>query len=523
MQRFRLQGREPRDRQGADLRQGDGYRMMFSRWLKRVRAEKSPEVKEPFQDRVCDTDAVPSRDSTDEYDSHAGTVFRERADHTVSRNDIDPDALRVLYRLSRAGQVAYLVGGGVRDLLLGRRPKDFDIGTDAHPQQIKKLFRNCFLVGRRFRLAHIRFGTKVIETSTFRRQPDAASIEAPPSADIMHHRDNTFGTPVEDARRRDFTVNGLFYDIRTFKVIDHVGGLEDLERKVIRCIGEPGLRFREDPVRMLRAVRFAARLGFTIEPDAWSAILRHHVEIQKSAAPRVLEEISRLFAFRSAEKAFRLLRESRLLVDLFPEIEAYFVGGGDAEEYCRFLAELDRREGATDDPPPMSLLFGVLLYPLFEARVRAIESAGERPVLLAVAHEIVEPIATRFTMPRHAFFRVIHMFEAQHRFGSDPRRSGAQRFARRDVFGEALVLRRIALRAWRKPEHELLAWETLVAPASGEAGPLHAEHPGRAAHPAARFGDDGVRRRRRRGRRSGRRRDFPGQDAEAPIQSPQGL
>jgi poly(A) polymerase len=510
--------------------------MMFSRWLKRVRGEKPSGATEPVQERVHHEKAAHSQDRranavhardrnenatrsqerNEGYASHAGTVVRDRADHSVSRDSIDPDAITVLYRLSRAGHVAYLVGGGVRDLLLGRKPKDFDIGTDAHPQQIKKLFRNCFLVGRRFRLAHIRFGTKVIETSTFRRQPDTVSVDAPPSEDIMHHRDNTFGTPVEDARRRDFTVNGLFYDIRTFKVIDHVGGLADLERKVIRCIGDPGLRFREDPVRMLRAVRFAARLGFTIEREAWGAILRHHAEIQKAAAPRVLEEISRLFAFRSAEKAFRLLRESRMLVDMFPEIEAYFVGGGDVEEYCRFFSELDRRDGATDDPPPMALLFGVLMYPVFEARVRAIEGAGDRPVLLDVAHEVLEPVATRFAMPRHAFFRVIHMLEAQHRFGTDPRRAGAQRFARSDTFAEALALRRIALRARRKPEHELLAWETL-------AGPAQEPHSGR-GHSGAPSTDHGAPRRRRRGRRSRGRRGSDGREdasPETPSQAPE--
>lgn len=494
--------------------------MIFSRWLKRVRGEPASDATRQVQERVRHKHEGPAQDNARAYESHSGTVFRERSDHTISRNDIDPDALRVLYRLSRAGHVAYLVGGGVRDLLLGRRPKDFDIGTDAHPQQIKKLFRNCFLIGRRFRLAHIRFGTKVIETSTFRRQPDAASMEAPPSADIMHHRDNTFGTPVEDAQRRDFTVNGLFYDIRSFKVIDHVGGLADLEKRLIRSIGDPGLRFREDPVRMLRAVRFAARLGFTVEEQTWSAIKRHHAEIQKASAPRVLEEISRLFAYKSAEKAFRLLCDTGLLIDLLPEIQGYFTGGGDAEEYVRHLAELDRREGATDDPPPMSLLFGVLMYPLFEARIRAIEDSGARPVLLDVAHEILEPVATRFTMPRHVFFRAVHMFEAQHRFASDPRRAGAQRFARRDTFREAIVLRRIALRAKRKPEHELLAWETLL-PSAGEGADARPQHAGDAPPAAAGFPpDERRRRRRRRGRRPGRRRDSSGQDDGAPAQPP---
>ncbi|HKC13855.1 MAG TPA: CCA tRNA nucleotidyltransferase, partial [Vicinamibacteria bacterium] len=169
-----------------------------------------------------------------------------RAQHVISRKNIDPDALKVLYRLKNHGFVAYLVGGGVRDLLLERRPKDFDIGTSAHPQQIKKLFRNCFIIGRRFRLCHVRFGRKVVEVSTFRRQAQ------PEEGDTLIRRDNTFGPPEEDAFRRDFTVNALFYDIATFSVIDWVGGLEDLQRKVIRTIGDPAVRFREDPVRMLR-------------------------------------------------------------------------------------------------------------------------------------------------------------------------------------------------------------------------------------------------------------------------------
>src|SRR5262245_42106922 len=201
-----------------------------------------------------------------------------REDHTLSRRDVDPDALKVLYRLRDGHHVAYLVGGSVRDLLLGRRPKDFDIGTSAHPYQVKKLFRNCWIIGRRFRLAHVRFGPKVIEVATFRRQvqpgeevgPDgvpthehtapaaAAEFETAPAqpphdaalAEHALHHDNTFGTPEEDAFRRDFTINALFYDIGTFSVIDYVGGLDDLRDSIIRCIGDPMVRFREDPVRM---------------------------------------------------------------------------------------------------------------------------------------------------------------------------------------------------------------------------------------------------------------------------------
>src|SRR5690242_9481636 len=210
-----------------------------------------------------------------------------RSAHSISRREIDPDALKVLYRLHEHHYIAYLVGGSVRDLLLKRRPKDFDIGTSAHPHQVKKLFRNCWIIGRRFRLAHVKYGTKVIEVATFRRH--FASSESTPETDgvvadagvldgdqdgpttgrraqdHLIHRDNTYGTPEEDAFRRDFTVNALFYDIGTFSIIDYVGGLDDLDARIIRCIGDPEVRFLEDPVRMLRAVVLAARLQFSID------------------------------------------------------------------------------------------------------------------------------------------------------------------------------------------------------------------------------------------------------------------
>jgi poly(A) polymerase len=166
-----------------------------------------------------------------------GPIIRKRSSHTLSRKDIDPDALKVLYRLSRSGYTAYLVGGAVRDLLLKQKPKDFDVSTNAHPSEIKRLFRNCFLIGRRFRLAHIRFGQKIIETSTFRSQPtENKVVDSDKHGALVQHRDNTFGTPEEDALRRDFTVNGLFYDISTFSIIDHVGGLADLEKKIIKFL-----------------------------------------------------------------------------------------------------------------------------------------------------------------------------------------------------------------------------------------------------------------------------------------------
>src|SRR5580704_3507425 len=200
-----------------------------------------------------------------------------REEHPISRRDIDPDALKVLYRLRQGDYTAYLVGGGVRDLLLGRHPKDFDIGTSAHPYQVKKLFRNCWIIGRRFRLAHVKFGSKVIEVATFRRQVAPGEevvqdgVPAPdpstPEGEHLIHHDNTFGSPEEDAFRRDFTINALFYDIATFSIIDYVSGLDDLHARVVRSIGDPDVRLREDPVRMLRAVALSARLDFSIDPQ----------------------------------------------------------------------------------------------------------------------------------------------------------------------------------------------------------------------------------------------------------------
>ena len=254
-----------------------------------------------------------------------------RADHPISRSMIDPDALKVLTRLHQYEYRAFLVGGSVRDLLLGRRPKDFDIGTSAHPHEVKRLFRNCWIIGRRFRLAHVKFGTKTVEVATFRRQlseqelaeQEAAVAEANEQAAAAepgrrdrphaHPRDNTFGTPEEDAFRRDFTVNALFYDIGTFSIIDYTGGLDDLKARVIRSIGDPNVRFEEDPVRMLRAVVLAARLDFTIDPEVVDAIRRHAPLIAKASPARLPEEFYKILRSGSSAAAFHQLGEVGLL------------------------------------------------------------------------------------------------------------------------------------------------------------------------------------------------------------------
>jgi poly(A) polymerase len=282
-----------------------------------------------------------------------------RAEHTVSRKDIDADALNVMYRLKNHGFLAYMVGGGVRDLLLGRRPKDIDIGTNAHPQQVKKLFRNCFVIGRRFRLCHVRFGRKVVEVSTFRRQAPAEE------GDTLIRRDNTFGTPEEDAFRRDFTVNALFYDIATFSVIDYVDGLKDVEARVIRTIGDPMVRLREDPVRMLRAVALAARLGFTIDRDTVETIRTLRGEIVKSSPARILDEIYKILRQGESRRTFQMLHDVGLLAYMLPEADRAIREQG--ERLLGSLGRLDdyRNAGlATAEELGNSLLLGTLLVPL---------------------------------------------------------------------------------------------------------------------------------------------------------------
>jgi poly(A) polymerase len=303
-----------------------------------------------------------------------------REEHTLSRRDVDPDALKVLYRLRQGDHIAYLVGGSVRDLLLGRRPKDFDIGTSAHPYQVKKLFRNCWIIGRRFRLAHVKFGQKVIEVATFRRQvqpgeeiaqdgvpapdhnPEHHRPAAPDADPHFLHRDNTFGTPEEDAFRRDFTINALFYDIATFSVIDYVGGLDDLRAGVVRSIGDPLVRFQEDPVRMLRAVALAARLDFTIDPPIRSAIAALRHEIARSSPARLLEEYYKILRAGSAEKTFRGLADLGLLEPISEELHR-----GATEALWRSLAAVDtyrQRFTATPETLTNPVLLGSFLVPL---------------------------------------------------------------------------------------------------------------------------------------------------------------
>src|SRR5579875_3554779 len=314
-------------------------------------------------------------------------VILERAEHPVSRRDIDPNVLKVLYRLVNSGHVAYLVGGSVRDLMLGRRPKDFDVGTSAQPQEVRELFRNSRLIGRRFRLIHVFFGPQNIEVATFRRRSEVEPLDGDP----LILQDNTFGTPEEDALRRDFTVNALFYDPRSFRVIDYTGGLEDLAAGLIRTVGEPEVRMREDPVRMIRAVRFAAKLNFAIEPATRAAIAHHRADLLKTSTPRLVEEIFRTFTNAPPRRALLLMAELGLLEVVLPSLYDHLRGPlpevvGElpdlaATNTARTLAALEAAI-ETGLEPSRALTLACLLSDLYLSRLnRPAPAVGEIPDL----------------------------------------------------------------------------------------------------------------------------------------------
>lgn len=372
------------------------------------------------------------------------SVIIPRSEHSVSRQNIHPDALKVMYRLVRKGFTAYLVGGGVRDLLLGRTPKDFDVSTNATPSQIKKIFQNCFLIGRRFRLAHIRFDDHVIETSTFRRCPDQEEENG--DEDLYMFRDNCYGTPEEDALRRDFTINGLFYEVERFSIIDHVGGLSDIENRLIRCIGDPNIRFREDPVRMIRAVRFAARLDFHIEPATYNAIMRHHEEILKASPPRVFEELQKLFAYGAGEKAFRLLYKTGLLHNLLPEIADFLDHDhGQDSSLWTWLEHMDSRIRTVGKVEPV-LVFAALFSAPVQRIVARYAAEGERVVYGALLEDLLQPICVRMSMPKWMCARMIQIMANQSRFEPDKRKRFSKRgFVAHECFPETLALYQLGL------------------------------------------------------------------------------
>jgi poly(A) polymerase len=436
---------------------------------------------------------------------------------------IDPDALAVLRRLHQARHKAYLVGGCVRDLLIGGTPKDFDIATSARPRQVKKLFRNARIIGRRFRLVHVMFGPrKQIEVSTFRRGPedggaaagdgDFAELEEAERAtdaaaevgegdvaeetdarapageprpgdvadegdeegeeDLLIREDNVYGSEAEDAVRRDFTINGLFFDVQHGCVLDYVGGVADLRRRMLRTIGDPSRRLREDPVRILRAVKFSSRLQLALEPRLAAAMAEHHEDLRRSAPPRVFEEILRILSGPSPEKSIEVLVGLGVVHVLFPELGLRPHGGEPDPRLARLLARLaalsvlDRGQRSL----PTAIYLGVLFYEELLARLVGSDqpSEGPHPSPSQALDDFLRPIGVRCRMARRDTARVRALFLALRRVDpvlAEPhgprrrRRGGLGDFVRREFFEDALLLLRIVSVAEGRDLAPVLEWE----------------------------------------------------------------
>lgn len=310
-----------------------------------------------------------------------------RDQHNISRRDISENALKVLYRLNKAGFEAYLVGGGVRDLLLGKKPKDFDITTNATPEQMRKLFRNCRLVGRRFRLAHVMFGPEVIEVATFRGHhaletaTDTAEDrnQSQRGQNGMLLRDNIFGSIEDDAQRRDLTINSLYYSVADFTVRDYVGGLQDLQQGIIRLIGDPETRYREDPVRMLRVVRFAAKLNMSIDPQTAEPITRLAILLKDIPSARLFEESLKLLQAGYGEQTYALLKQYQLFQPLFPTITQYLTAQEDSameRMIVQVLKNTDTRIHNDMRVNPAFLFAAMLWYPQSERAQQIAQESG---------------------------------------------------------------------------------------------------------------------------------------------------
>jgi poly(A) polymerase len=352
--------------------------------------------------------------------------------HAIDLDDerVDPDAAKVVRRLSRHGHEAYLVGGCVRDLLIGKKPKDFDVATSARPDDVRRLFRNSRIIGRRFRLVHVLFpGGKVIETATFRRAPQQEIARE--SDDLLIRNDNVFGDAHEDATRRDFTINALFYDVENRRVLDWVGGMPHIERRAVHTIGDPIVRFHEDPVRILRAIKFSARLDFGIAPDVYDAIVQCRGALSMAARPRLFEEILRLMRGGAAHRSIWLAWETGVLDILLPELATYLADSSEVDGVVwRLLGEVDRltaeRQAPLDD---VVLWTALLLEPMREA------CGGARDRMQA-AFELLEPLVDRLNVPRRiadAMRRIVAML---------PRLESGRggRFARTPIYPLAMEL-----------------------------------------------------------------------------------
>ncbi|WP_394846474.1 polynucleotide adenylyltransferase PcnB [Pendulispora brunnea] len=390
---------------------------------------------------------------------HAGTGLI-RHDAPLNEANIDPDAAKVVRRLERSGYQAYLVGGCVRDLLLNGRPKDFDVATNARPEDVRGLFRNCRIIGRRFRLAHILFGGgKVIEVATFRRNPQVENPgedDAPPSYDdLLIRSDNVFGDAHEDALRRDFTINALFYDLDRRQVLDWCGAMQDIQRRAIHTIGNPVVRFREDPIRILRAIKFAARLDLGIDPDVYEAMVGCRDELAKAARPRIFEEILRLLRGGAAHRSMWLLWETGIMAVLIPELSAFLDDGdatdGGADRFWRSMDIIDEMTKERGGPLDDVVLFTTLLREPLEEATSGVRDRGQATL------EFIDPIIARIALPRRVADAMRGIAALKPRLwtaarslpeGEVPRLG---RLARSEVIVQALDVVEIDLRARQMP------------------------------------------------------------------------
>lgn len=350
--------------------------------------------------------------------AHSPIIY-SRNQHTISRAMIDPDAIKIMYRLIHYGFKAFLVGGGVRDLLLNKTPKDFDIATDATPRRVKAIFSNSRIIGRRFKLVHVFFrGNKIIEVATFRDSSDEENADGETVDDRRSLGDNRYGTEATDALRRDLTINALFYDLSSFSIIDYVGGVKDLQAGIVRIIGDPDVRFAEDPVRLVRVVRHAARSGFQIDPVCRESILRNHHLITESSTMRVYEELKKDLTCGHFCTILQLLHSHELLQHLLPELEA---NDGELLKYgSRFtecLQRADELSQAGTAPSPTAVL---ALLALFSS------GAIARPEPFALDDPMNAP--TEFTrgcfpklaVPRKERERVEHLLNVWFDLGKPP-------------------------------------------------------------------------------------------------------
>jgi poly(A) polymerase len=371
----------------------------------RRRSSKKAAVKRQSSEALRPEAEAPSASDAVAADVGAPAVAPKAYAVDLDDGRIDADAAKVVRRLTRYGYEGYLVGGCVRDLLLGRAPKDFDVATSARPDDVRRLFRNSRIIGRRFKLVHVLFGgNKVIETATFRRNPQP---EDERGGDLLIRQDNVFGEAHEDALRRDFTINGLFYDLEKKHVLDWVRGMPDIERRTVRTIGDPMVRFLEDPVRILRAIKFAARLDLGVAPDLYDAIVQCRGSLAMAARPRLFEELMRLMRGGASHRSIWLAWETGVLDVVLPELAAYLSDQADSDGLVwKMLSAVDRRTHERDALLDDVVLCAVLLLePMREACSGATDRVG-------MAFEFLEPVVDRLNVPRRiadAIRRIVAM------------------------------------------------------------------------------------------------------------------